>query len=219
MCERSRCRTSRNSHPARRERGVERRQTARRAAVEEREAVVGVDEVRADPARVAAVEQVEWFRAHARTLSRASRRGGLAPIVTLERSGDDFRAARQSSVRTPTDKGGWNARSNACRRRPVLDRPVQLGHRQGHCVLRTALRVEGRGAAPGVRRLLHLYEGREAHRWVHGERRRGRLPRRVGHPPDDRRRRRDRRGRSGRRWLGRDGADGRGRERKLSDDP
>ena len=50
---------------ARRERVVQRRKAARRPAVEEGEPVLGLDEVGADPALVAAVEQVEWLVAHA----------------------------------------------------------------------------------------------------------------------------------------------------------
>ena len=52
---------------------VERGQAARRAAVEEREAVVGLDEVRRDAARVAAVEKVERLGRHAGDRSRVSR--------------------------------------------------------------------------------------------------------------------------------------------------
>ncbi len=55
------------------ERFVERGQAARRAAVEEREAVVGLDEVRGDAARVAAVEKVERVGRHAGDRSRVSR--------------------------------------------------------------------------------------------------------------------------------------------------
>jgi hypothetical protein len=44
---------------------VERGEAGRRAAVEEREPVVGLDEIRGDAARVAAVEKVEWLGRHA----------------------------------------------------------------------------------------------------------------------------------------------------------
>ena len=51
-------------HSAGAERVAERGQAARRAAVEERQAVVGLDEIRGDAARVAAVEEVERLGRH-----------------------------------------------------------------------------------------------------------------------------------------------------------
>ena len=58
------------------ERGVERGQAARRAAVEEGEPVLGLDEVGGDAARVAAVEEVEDLGRHGRDRSRVSRTVG-----------------------------------------------------------------------------------------------------------------------------------------------
>ncbi len=45
---------------------VQRGKAARRAAVEEREAVVGLDEVCGDTAGIAAMQEVEWIVRHAR---------------------------------------------------------------------------------------------------------------------------------------------------------
>jgi hypothetical protein len=45
---------------------VERRHAARRAAVEQREAIVRLEEIGADAARVAEVEEVERLTCHAR---------------------------------------------------------------------------------------------------------------------------------------------------------
>ena len=53
-------------HAARAERIAKHANARRGAAVEQREAVVGLDEVCADPAGVAEVEEVERRRRHAR---------------------------------------------------------------------------------------------------------------------------------------------------------
>ena len=66
----------------------------------------------------------------------------------------------------------------------------------------------GGAAAGGVRRLLHVHEGRQARRRLHAQRRRAGVPGRVGRPSHDRRRRGGRRRRrrstaarsSSRRW-------------------
>jgi hypothetical protein len=55
-------------HAARAERIVQGGHAARRAAVEEREAVVGLHEVRGDAARVAAMQQVERLVRHEQTV-------------------------------------------------------------------------------------------------------------------------------------------------------
>ena len=67
---------------ARRQRVLERRKAARRAAVVEREAVVGLDEVGADPPWVPAVEKVERLVRHAGTLPGRRRRVIRTPAAT-----------------------------------------------------------------------------------------------------------------------------------------
>ena len=62
--------------------GCAKRGNARRgAAVEQREAVVRLDEVCADPAGVAEVDEVEGRRRHAGTLSRVSRTPADGPTL------------------------------------------------------------------------------------------------------------------------------------------
>ena len=124
-----------------------------------------------------------------------------------------------SHCRQPTiPQGGENACTNARHRCSVLDRPVQLGHRQGDRVLPRPVRMERGAAAGGLRRLLHVHEGRQARRRLHAQRRRAGVPGRVGRPPHDGRRRGGRRGDAGARRQGRVRADGRRRERQLHDD-
>ena len=139
-----------------RERLAQRREAARRAAVEEREPVVRLDQVRGDPAGVA--------RSAGGRAARPSR-GRYPPMsfgVPRGRRGyhDDVHA-----------KGGTHAYPNPRRRSPVLDRPVQLRHREGDRVLRHGVRLGRPVAAGGLRRLLHVHEGRQARRRLHGQRR------------------------------------------------
>ena len=69
---------------ARRQRLLERRKAARRAAVVEREPVLGLDEIGADPPWIPAVEKVERLVRHARTLPGRRRRVIRTPTAPTE---------------------------------------------------------------------------------------------------------------------------------------
>ena len=63
---------------------VQRRQAARRAAVVEREPVLGLDEICADPPWIPAVEKVERLVGHARTLPGRRRRVTRTPTAPTD---------------------------------------------------------------------------------------------------------------------------------------
>ena len=67
-----------------RQRLMERRKAARRAAVVEREPVLGLDEIGADPPWIPAVEEVERLVRHAVTLPARRRRVIRTPTTPTE---------------------------------------------------------------------------------------------------------------------------------------
>ena len=97
----------------------------------------------------------------------------------------------------------------------MLGRPLQLGHGEGDRVLRRRVRLGRPAAGRRLRRLLHVHEGRQAHRRLHGQRRRAGFAGRVGRASDDRRRGRHRGPDARQRRSGAVRADAGRRERPL----
>ena len=101
---------------------------------------------------------------------------------------DEFRAAGQSSTATPTRKGG-----SACPHRLSSSGPRAGSTSTAPTPTRRAPSTASSSAGPPSRRrrgsgVLRLHEGRQGRRRLHAQRRVHGIPRRLGHPPDDRRR-------------------------------
>ena len=203
------------------ERVAQRGQAARRAAVEERQAVVGLDEVRGDATRIAAVEEVERLvDAHARdAISGYPYRDGATGGSSVEGVGDDFRAARQSLLRPHTDKEAPMPAPTLVVGAPCWIDLYSSDTDEGDRVLRPAVRLDGGAAAGGLRRLLH-----RSRRTASTSPAAWRNDGEAGYPDawgvhlmtDDVEATAE--CGAGARRHGRDGADGRRRERPLDDD-